>query len=198
MSIRTGSSARLKLLLVGGMGLAAGFVLIGWTQRWFTLELTAQGGVIGVDGGTAAPAVGALALAALALVGALALAGPVFRVILGLLGIVLGGLVAMFAGASLGDPVAASAPDIAAATGAGGTDALRALVAGLAVSPWPWIVLVAGVLLGLLALGVILTGPRWPASGRRYRTVRFEDAADGSDPISDWDRLSEGRDPTAP
>jgi hypothetical protein len=189
------SPARLKFsLLLGGLA-ASGLVLIAWTQVWFDLVLT-SGQDVAVAGEVAAGALTALALAGLALGAALAIAGPVFRVILGVLQISIGGLVVLSATMALTDPVSASSAAVTSGTGVSGDESVRALVASVAASPWPVITLVLGAVLVVLGLLVIVTARRWPASSRKYQTVRLENADGPRSTVGDWDSLSEGRDPT--
>ncbi len=87
---------------------------------------------------------------------------------------------------------------------------------------WAAVTLALGVLAALLGVAVLVTSRRWPASSRRYSAVQFDEAgqsaaagqagftrqpgaagqpddapARGRDAsVSDWDTLSDGRDPT--
>ncbi|MGI9825309.1 Trp biosynthesis-associated membrane protein, partial [Agromyces sp. Marseille-Q5079] len=90
------SGGRLKsiALLTGLLG--AGLALLAWSQTWFVLRLVgqeAQGAAASIDvgGGVASPAMAALGLAGLALVAAIAIAGPVLRVVLAVIQVLLGG-----------------------------------------------------------------------------------------------------------
>lgn len=67
---------------------------------------------------------------------------------------------------------------------------------------WPWVAVVAAVLLIGAATLAVLGAPTWGGLGRRYET---SDAADkdtagprGQRVRSDWDRLDAGEDPTEP
>jgi hypothetical protein len=51
--------------------------------------------------------------------------------------------------------------------------------------------LAGGSLLALVAVGVVITSPRWPSTTSRYSRTRLD-----GDPASDWDTLSAGDDPT--
>lgn len=187
------SASRLKLaLIVSGVALAA-FTVLAWTQTWFAIELN-NGPTLDVRGDTAAGAVSALALTALALNGALAIAGPVFRVVLGVLEISVGGTIVLSGVMALGDPIVASSVAISQATGVSGASAVAAAVHSVGSTPWPVVSTVTGALLVLLGPTVAVTASRWPVSGRKYSAVRLE-SADGST-IDDWDALSRGDDPT--
>lgn len=189
------SPGRLKLsLLLGGLA-ASGLVLVSWTQPWFVLSLT-TGQSIEVAGDVVAGGLAALGLAGLALGAALAIAGRVFRVILGLLEVAIGGLVSLSALLAVLDPIGASGSAITTATAVSGGESVRALVESVSSTAWPVIGVVLGVLCMLLGFAVVLTSPRWPVSSRKYQAVRFEQDSDDRSPVGDWDALSEGRDPT--
>jgi len=187
------TSRRLKLvLLLAGLA-ASGLALLAWTQQWFGVTLT-DGRVLEVLGDTAAPAVSALALSGVVLVGALAIAGPVFRVILGILGSLIGFTIGFSAVLALLEPATASRALITEATGIAGNDAVTSEVTDVAVLPWGWVAVVAGVLLVIVGVLIAASARRWPGSTRRYNAVTV--TREDGNPIDDWDSLSEGRDPT--
>lgn len=185
---------RLKLsLLLGGLA-ASGLVFLGWTQEWFSVVIV-DGPVLSVQGDVGAPALSTLALTCLVLIGALSIAGSFFRVVLGLLEILLG-IAVVFSGAlALADPISASASAISDATGIAGEASLPGLVASVTVTAWPWVSTVGGALVSFLGLAVIITARRWPASTRKYNAVRVE-PVEGRTAVDDWDSLSDGSDPT--
>ncbi|MGN6273375.1 MAG: Trp biosynthesis-associated membrane protein [Protaetiibacter sp.] len=205
------TAARLRGMLLGLTALLAALVFLAWSQPWFTLELAATSGdpePLVVRGDVAASALAPLALAVLAIVAALALAGTVFRIVFGVLEALLGACVIAVTAVSLGDPSGASAHAITEVTGISGSDSVGELVVSAAVSPWPTVAIIIGVL--ILGAGglVAVTAPRWPASGRRYTRTRTSDADPGRntaspsdrpspDPVAEWDALSDGDDPTA-
>ncbi|HEX7835487.1 MAG TPA: Trp biosynthesis-associated membrane protein, partial [Pseudolysinimonas sp.] len=98
----------------------AALVSLAWSQTWCLLRLS--GAELPVPGAVAGGALLPIALASLTLVLALALAGPVFRVILGVLDASLGVCVVAVAGWSLSDPVRASLPVLVDATGLTGEE----------------------------------------------------------------------------
>lgn len=197
------SGSRLRMVLLGATAVLAGLILLAWSQPWFTLTLTPGSGeddILVVGGDVAASGLAPLALTAFALIAALAIAGPVFRVVLGVLEALVGACVVAVVLVSLADPVAASASAVTASTGIAGRDSVAALVESVAVSAWPVVALVLGAALTLVGAFVAVTAPRWPVSGRKYsrtRTVRVDGDAP-ADPIAEWDALSDGDDPTAP
>jgi hypothetical protein len=172
----------------------AGLVSLAWSQTWYRLRLSGAEHPVGGDvaGGALLP----LALASLTLVLALALAGPVFRVILGVLDALLGVCAVVVVAWSLSDPVRASLPVLTDATGIGSEEGVLGQVAGIVTTAWPYVGLAGGVLMIVTGLGVAVTSRAWPASGDRYSRTRA--AAPGGDPVHDWDALSEGEDPTEP
>jgi len=197
--------ARVRGLLLSTTALLAALVFLAWSQPWFTLELTPTSGdpaPLEVRGDVAASALAPLALAVLAIVAALALAGTVFRIVFGVLEVLLGACVIAVTIVSLGDPGAASASAITDATGVSGADSVADLVAAVAVSPWPAAAIAVGALVIVTGALVAFTAPRWPVAGRRYSRTRTAatdaaGASPASDSVSEWDALSDGDDPTA-
>ena len=206
------------------MLLASGVALLAWTQVWVNATVGQSGSArqsLEVSGSTAAPGVTALALAGLALAGAVSIAGPVIRVVLGVLEVLLGFSVVLSAFLAITDPAAASAGAVTDATGISGADSVVDAVTEAALTPWPFVALLAGVVRFGAGVGVLVTARRWPGPTSRYQAVRFETAEpgettdvhgpDGADPaapgstpgstsdaVDDWDGLSRGEDPTAP
>lgn len=157
------------LLLVVGSGLA----LLAATQPWFTIRLTdtaQHATTVSVAGSVAAPALTALALAGLALTAALAIAGPVFRIVLALLGILLGVSVLISAITAVSDAVRASASAITTATGVAGDASIRHLVHTVDTAFWPWLAVIAGVVIILASAAVVVFSRLWPGPSRKYQT----------------------------
>lgn len=204
---------RLKTVTLLAAIVLSGLTLLAWTGEWFSLILreSATGHpVLSVAGEVAAPALIALALASLALVAALAISGPFFRVVLGVLQVVIGFTVALSAVVAESNPVRASEAAVSAVTGVGGSRSIAALVTGVSQTAYPVIAIIVGILTMALGVVVLVTGRRWPGSSGRYRQpVVLEDpgAAAGDDDsgtedaaanaVSDWDTLSGGSDPTS-
>lgn len=173
---------RAKYLTLLLIVVASGLVLLAATQTWFSVALTdtaKHGTTIAVAGSAAAPALTALALAGLALTAALAIAGPVFRIVLALLGVLLGGSILFSAGSALADPLRASSSAVTTATGVAGEASVARLVHGVETSLWPWLAIVGGVLLLLGSAAVVVLSRLWPGSSRKYET-RFQ-TSDGVD-----------------
>lgn len=193
-----GRARRIRMLALLLPVVAAAATFLAWSQPWVLATLD-DGRVVVAGGDVAAPALPPLALAALALVGALALAGPVFRVILGLLQALLGAGIAASGALVLSDPLAAAAPRITEATGVAGVEAVRPVVEQLATTTWPGAAIVAGAAAVLIGLAIAATATRWPARSRRYDAVRTApvDGAQRLDRLDAWDALSDGDDPTA-
>lgn len=195
------TGARLRLLAIVVPLVSSVLAFLAWSQPWVEVTLT-DGRELVAYGDVAAPAVPPLAIAALALVGALALAGPVFRVVLGLLQALLGAGIIASGVLTITDPVQSAAATITTATGVEGLDSVRALALQSATTGWPSFAIVAGAL--GVAIGVItaLTASRWPQRTRRFDAVRLAPSDDSeSAPTPDrqdaWDALSDGDDPTA-
>ena len=218
------SARRLKLGHILVVLASSGLALLAWTQVWVNATVGQSGSALQsleVSGSTAAPGVTALALAGLALAGALSIAGPVIRMVLGALEVLLGFSVSLSAVLAITDPAAASAGAVTDATGISGAESVVDAVTSAAVTPWPFVALLAGVVMAGAGVGVLVTARRWPGPTSRYQAVRFEaaeptgaagtpgatdadgrDAAGNSAPerdaVDDWDGLSRGEDPTAP
>ena len=200
---------------------ASGLALLAWTQVWVNATVAQSGSSLQslpVPGATAAPGVSALARAGLALAGALSIAGPVVRVFLGVLEVLLGFSVSLSAFLAITDPAAASAGAVTDATGISGADSVVDAVVSAAVTPWPFVALLAGVVMAGAGVGILVTARHWPGPTSRYQAVRFaaaepagatdadasgpadtpDDSAPDRDAVDDWDGLSRGEDPTAP
>ncbi len=189
------TGGRLKLLSLVGIALLAALIFADWSQTWFTL--TVQGKPFPVSGQVAGAALSALALASLALIAALAIAGRFFRVVLGILLALLGVCVVAVSAFAIGNPVVAATSAITKATGVAGTQSVAKLVTATSVTAWPVVAIVLGVLLTLLGLAIAPTARSWPDSGRKYTRSRLTAAdTEAEDPVSEWDALSEGDDPT--
>lgn len=201
------ASRRFKPLSLLAVLAASGLALLAWTQVWVTIRLTGDGSTqpaLEVAGSVAAPGLTALALAGLALAGALTIAGPVIRIILGLLELLLGVSVVLSAALAIGDPVGVSSAAVTTATGIAGTDSTRDAVASAALTGWPFLALAAGILMLIIGLLVAVTGRFWPGPVKRYEATTFEPVTDAQtgqvrprDAVDDWDGLTRGDDPTA-
>lgn len=185
---------RLKFSTLGAGLLFSALVFLAWTQDWVAVTLT-EGAQLNVAGDVASPALSALALTSLVLIGALSIAGPVFRVILGVLQVLLGATMALASALAIADPVRAATPVVTDATGIAGAESVAAMVATAAVTAWPWLAVVASTLFGLAGIAVVATARRWPGQSGKYSAVRMEQA-EGRNAVDDWDALSDGTDPT--
>lgn len=188
-----------KLLAVlGGLALS-GVGLLAYTQTWVDVRVSSpQGGAVGVAaaGSQAAPALSALSLAGLALFGAITIAGPVFRAILGVLAVILGGCIVLSSILVVTDPIGSAQTAITKVTGVDGARSVSGIVLRHSVTAWPWVALVGGVLMAAVGVFVLVTSRRWPASTRRYQAVRLVDPDAPADPVATWDTLTTGVDPT--
>ena len=187
---RTGPSRRAAVL--GGLvaaGALAGTTRATWVQATAPdLAGTAQN--VAVGGADAAPAVLALALAALAAALATSLSSRWVRFLTGPVLIAAGLGAGLASLPPLRDPAAAAGSAVAESTGVVGAE-----VAADATS-WPLIALVPA--LAVIATGVIvlIAGGSWPV-GSRYRSAAVTTAADpAEDPAAAWDALTRGEDPS--
>jgi uncharacterized membrane protein (TIGR02234 family) len=186
---------RLRLYTIAAIGVVAGLTLISTTQTWWTVHLADQS--LAIAGTVAAPALTALSLCALVLAAALALAGPVFRLILGLLQILISFTMVFSSILSLSRPDQPSEAAVQTATGIAGSTSIDALIRSVTLTPWGFIAIALGVLAFLTGVWLLLTFRLWPAASRKYQAVRFEAAEGPRDAVVDWDALSDGTDPTA-
>ena len=189
---RTGR--RLKFRAIIGIAVAALLTVLATTQLWWTIDI--PGKSIDVLGTDASPSLSALALAGLALAAALGIAGPVFRVILGVLQTLIGLTVVLAAFSSISRPKESSSTLITSATGVAGEKSLNAIVEAIQFTAWPWVAILGGLLALLTGVFILATFRRWPAASRKYSAVRVEDPSAPRDSVGDWDALSDGGDPT--
>ncbi|MFT2816252.1 Trp biosynthesis-associated membrane protein [Leifsonia sp. A12D58] len=168
------SARRIKLSLILLILAASVLVLLAWTQTWVHVTIGAETGVeleLQVDGATASPALTALALAGLALAGALTIAGPVIRLILGVLEILIGASVFIASYSVIQSPAAASGPAVTDATGIAGNHSIELTVTAASVTAWPFVAIAGGVVMVIAGLAVIVTSRRWPGSTKRFQAV---------------------------
>jgi uncharacterized membrane protein (TIGR02234 family) len=190
---------RLRLYTILGIGVLALLTLLTTTQDWWTLHLA--GHTVDVQGTVAAGALSALALCGIALAAALAIAGPVFRLILGLIQLLIAFTIVFTSSISLADPEQPSAQLLTTATGIEGDTALHKLILSVTYTPWGSIAIAVGILAFLAGIWLLLTFRLWPVASRKYSSARFEEAGDQAsrgprDAVVDWDALSSGEDPT--
>ncbi len=206
------SGRKKKYVALIAVVIASAASLLAWSQPWFHLSIAGASETpvqIDVAGSVAAPALAALALAGLALVCALAISGPVFRMIMGFLAYAIGGSVALSAFLAMCNPIATSAPAVSAVTGITGTGSLSAVVESQSTTVWPILALFSAALLVSAGIAVHITGRQWPSGSRRHNTSRYESARwphetvpalsteiPPHDPVTAWDDLSRGTDPT--
>ena len=189
---------RVKYLTLLALVVGSGLGLLSATQTWFVIDVkdvANHAGTVTVAGSAAAPALTALSLAGLALTAALAIAGPAFRVVLSILGILLGVSIVFSAVSVVGDPLRAASGAITSATGVAGEASLRKLVESTTTEFWPWLAVVGGVLVALAGILAIVFVRAWPGPSRRYQ-ARFagEDGRSAEEAVAE---LSEGDDEAA-
>lgn len=185
-------SRRSRLALVLGGAVAGGLTLLAWTQDWFAVALDG-GQTLSVAGQVAAPALSALALAALALSGALAIAGRILRVALGVIEAAIGIVIIVSSLTALTDPIAASAQAVTDATAVAGAQSIAALVTSTTTGIWPVVAIAAGSICALIGVFVAITSPRWPGATKKYETTPTDES---DTTVGAWDTLSGGGDPT--
>ena len=187
-------SRRLRLLTIAAIGVIAGLTLITTTQTWWTLHLVNQS--IPIAGSVAGQALTALSLCGLALAAALSISGPIFRLILGLLQLLLGFSIVFTTAIALSDPAGPSESAVEKATAVEGTAATAALITSVTETPWGFVAIGLGVLAFLVGVWLLLTFRAWPTASRKYQAVRFAPADGPRDAVVDWDAQTSGADPT--
>jgi hypothetical protein len=185
---------RLRLLTILAIAAIAGLSLLTTTQDWWTVKLAGES--IPVQGTVAAPALSALALSGLALAAALAIAGPVFRLVLGVLQVVIGFTIVLTTILTLANPEQASESLVSKATSVAGTASITALISSFSLTPWGFVAVGLGVLAIVVGVFELATFRRWPLASRKYSAVRVVPADGPRDAVVDWDTLSRGTDPT--
>ncbi|SJM53584.1 Trp biosynthesis-associated membrane protein [Gulosibacter sp. 10] len=199
------SGGRLKRLILLGMLASIGAAMLARTQTWAVLELHTSEfdrSVIS-NGGDPALAVMAFSLAGLAAIAALAIAGRGFRVVIGALSAVLGIGIAVAAGYAASEPAVGFVGPVRELSGITDAEGIGEIIAQGTMSDtvWPFVALAAGAVQAALGVLVVVTARRWPESARRYRRAALAPegearASTASDPVSQWDALSVGDDPT--
>lgn len=190
------SPARERLVAVLALILLGALTVLASTQAFAVVRLVEQARPLTVPGSQAAPALAPLGLAQLALAGALTIAGPVARRVLGVVLVLLGAAVLAELVPLVADPTSGARGAIDAATGV--TDA-AGLVAGVAGTAWPVVGVVAGAASAAAGVAVLVRAGRWSTGGRRFRQQqRAAPVRSVTDPVSEWDALSRGGDPTDP
>ncbi|GAA1120404.1 TIGR02234 family membrane protein [Citricoccus alkalitolerans] len=195
--------------------IAAGAIILGTgAQTWIESSQISglPGNAVTTTGNEAAAVVPAMALVGMAAGIALSMARRIGRWITALLLLLAGVATAWSSVQAALDPAAAAHSQVSEASGT------TAGAGVYAVTVWPWLTLVGGILLFLCGLAVLLFGRRW-ATTRRYEAApatRTATTASGTespagptagptaasttpedlDEIDAWDELSRGQDPT--
>ncbi len=195
VSVPESRARKLRLYTIVAIGLVALLMLLTTTQTWWTLHLATRS--LPIAGTVAGPALAALALCTLVLAAALALAGPVFRLILGLLQLLLAVTIVLTTILSLARPDQPSESAVQTATGIAGSTSIDQLIKSVTLTPWGFVAAALGVVAFLLGIWLLATFRFWPAPSRKYQAVRFQPADGPRDSVIDWDSLSDGTDPTA-
>ncbi|GAA2753212.1 Trp biosynthesis-associated membrane protein [Amnibacterium kyonggiense] len=185
------TAARERLVVVLGILLAGALAVLASTQTFATATLAGARAPVVVAGSAAAPALAPLGIVALALGIALTIAGRAARVVLGAVLVLIGAGVVASALPNVLDDAAGTKDAVVSAIGV--TD-VAPFVLARAGTAWPVLGVVAGALAVLLGLVVLVRGARWSTGGRRFRSDAAVVAS--TDPISEWDALSRGADPT--
>jgi uncharacterized membrane protein (TIGR02234 family) len=203
---------RLKRRTAVLWAIAAGAIILGTgAQTWVQASQISglQGTTVTATGNQAAAVVPAMALVGMAAGIALSMARRIGRWVASVLLVLAGAATAWASLQAALDPASAAHAQVSQTSGT------TADAGAYAVTVWPWLTLVAGVLLALCGVAVLLFGRGWTTT-RRYDTAAAGRAgtaagtarpADGQDtgpagdtgPVDEidaWDDLSRGQDPT--
>ena len=183
--------ARERFATVLGVLVAGAGAVLASTQTFATATVAGVREPVVVAGQAVAPALAPLGIVALALGIALTIAGRAARIVLGALLVLLGAGIVATAFPSVLDDAAGTRAAITTVTGV--TD-VASLVLTRSGTPWPAVGTAAGVLAAILGVVVLVRARRWTTGGRRFRSDAPPEHA--TDPISEWDALSRGSDPT--
>ncbi len=203
----TGGRELTSAVLAGAV--ATGLVLLALGRPWAESSVSTQGMPrqdVVATGTDAVAWLRALTLVGLAAVGAVLVTSGRWRRMLGALTAGVGAAVAAgsaLSGAAVREALAAEARRTAAGADGG---AVAAALSGAGPSAWPWLAVVAGLLLAAVGLAVAVRGGRWPGMSRRYDAPRDpvpaapapteDDRARPLDEQDAWRALDQGRDPS--
>lgn len=189
------TSAR-SLALFGLAGALIG--LWSATRTWITVDVASssvQIPQIVVDGATAAASVTAVCVVVLAGSLALLIAGKIARYIIAAICLLAGATVITAGIGALRDPQAVASTAVAEATG------LAQNAGEYALTAWPAVAVIAGVLIVLQAVLVLVFAGRWPAKASKYDRQAAKASVEPKDQssrnIASWEQLSQGEDPTS-
>jgi hypothetical protein len=175
---------------------SAGVVLLAVTRTWVTVQAPSAG--VALDSikvsGTDAAA-GVLALAVVALVCSLAagITGRVARWIIGVIQGLVGVGVIGFTIPVLRDPALASTARTSESYGV-----QRLAEDSYAVSVWPWLAMIGGILVVAMAVVLIVAGRGWKHAKRfeRHTSGHAVVTPETMDDVDRWDAFTDGDDPT--
>lgn len=182
-----------RFVLIGTL-LGAVVLLAAGARTWVhgvVTDVVLQNSTVSVSGSQAAS--GAVIGALVAAAGAVATltGGRIVRVIGALATLLAGVLVLVQTTRVLLDPHDVVGEHAAETTGrTGEVDATGVVTA------WPWLALVAALVLTAAGLLALVRAPRWAGLSARYESPADTDPARPTRAESDWDRLSRGDDPT--
>lgn len=165
------------------------------TQTWIHVSI-GQGEVaqsdLNIPGNTAAVAVSALALVALAGALATSIAGKIARIVTSMIMFLSAvGIAAVVLGV-LANPVGAAAAEVGAATGIEGP------ATNATTTVFPVLAIVAALVLAVVSLLVLIFGRSWNVR-TKYDAATQAPVGGPSEPVDEidsWDQLSRGEDPT--
>lgn len=168
-----------KGVVLAGLILTGGLLLLAVSQNWFTAIVSNSSHDI--TGSSVTSIIATLGFVTLALGGAIIIAQKVVRFILGIMAILVGVAAVVTTILILRDPVSATVHALSEVTGLAGSVGQSEITTTF----WPYLVIIAGVLITVTGLNIVFNGRAWPQTSNRI------------DPNgTDWDQLSRGQDPT--
>lgn len=194
---------RAKSLAILGILLGTGLSLVGWSQEWFTFEISevAGSGSVVVSGIDAAGAVSAMSLGLFATVAVLGLAQTFWRAIFLLVSLALSVAGAAIVVEANVNPIASSVGALSLASGVANEETLNALVTSEQSSAWPTISVLGFAIVVVASLWGLLTMRSWPKASRRFNrpeTLQSQNRQTTNAYAEDeaWDSFTQGGDPT--
>jgi hypothetical protein len=194
---------RAKSLAILGILSGTGLSLVGWSQEWFTFEISevAGTGSVVVSGIDAAGAVSAISLGLFATATVLGLAQALWRAIFLLVSLALSVVGAAMVVEAIVNPIPSSVGPLSLASGVVNVETLDALVTSEQASAWTIVAIVGFGIVVVASLWGLLTMRSWPKASRRFsrpETLQSQNRQTTNAYAEEdaWDSFTQGGDPT--
>jgi hypothetical protein len=194
---------RAKSLAILGILMGTALSLVGWSQEWFTFEISevAGTGSVVVSGIDAAGAVSAISLGLFATAAVLGLAQALWRAIFLLVSLALSVVGAAMVVEAIVNPIPSSVGPLSLASGVVNVETLDALVTSEQASAWTIVAIVGFGIVVVASLWGLLTMRSWPKASRRFsrpETLQSQNRQTTNAYAEEdaWDSFTQGGDPT--